>query len=50
MDAYGAEPETVEPVPFGAMTSYPPPEPHPDASLRQEMVTEWDTRIVPRVR
>ncbi|MGE0190815.1 MAG: FG-GAP-like repeat-containing protein [Planctomycetota bacterium] len=50
MDAYGAEPETVEPVPYGAMTSYPPPAPHPDAALRREMATEWDTRVVPGSR
>ena len=49
MDLYTAHPETVEPLPFRAMTGYPyaPPEVYPADAERDAYRREWNTRLVP---
>jgi hypothetical protein len=49
MDLYTAHPDTVEPLPFRAMTGYPyaPPEAYPADPEREAYRREWNTRLVP---
>ena len=49
MDPYTAHPDTVEPLPFRAVSSYPYPagENYPDDDLHRRYRAEWNTRRVP---
>jgi tetratricopeptide (TPR) repeat protein len=46
MDLYTAEPDTVEPLPFHAMSAYPPPrgERYPDTAEHRDYRQEYQTR------
>lgn len=46
MDPHGAFPDTVEPLPFHAMSGYPysPGESYPDTPLHREYLRQWNTR------
>jgi Flp pilus assembly protein TadD len=48
MDLYTAQPKTVEPLPFRAMTRYPYPstEHYPDGEQHREFRRQYNTRIV----
>ncbi|MEE9127820.1 MAG: hypothetical protein V3U11_11830, partial [Planctomycetota bacterium] len=48
MDLNSARPHRVEPLPFHAMTSYPPPprESGPTDAARLDWILEWNTRRV----
>jgi hypothetical protein len=49
MDLYTAHPDTVEPLPFRAMTGYPypPSQAYPADSGHDAYRREWNTRVVP---
>jgi Flp pilus assembly protein TadD len=48
MDPHGAFPDTVEPLPFHAMSAYPypPPERYPDDATHRDYVQRWNTRVL----
>jgi len=50
MDPYTAHPDSVEPLPFRAMSNYPYPaaESYPDDAAHRRYRAEWNTRRVPR--
>src|SRR5262249_17648884 len=48
MDIHSASPDTLEPLPFHAMTRYPygPREHYPNTSAHEKYRTEYNTRVV----
>jgi tetratricopeptide (TPR) repeat protein len=52
MDAYTAFPDTVEPLPFKAMSNYPyrPDESFPDGEAQKRWRERYQTRVVPGTR
>jgi hypothetical protein len=48
MDPHGAFPDTVEPLPFHAMSAYPyaSPERYPDDAAHRDYQRRWNTRIL----